>query len=92
MAQHFRHGVAADIGVLEHEGVARMIAERLDALKQLVVGRRARAVFELAHALVEQRDQVFDAVGHRRVGGVAGVLGSRLLGQALRSLAPLSCR
>ena len=30
MAEHLRHGVAADSGVLEHEGVARMIAEGLD--------------------------------------------------------------
>ena len=33
VAQNFRHGVAADSGVLEHEGVARVVAEGLDALR-----------------------------------------------------------
>ena len=55
VAEDFRHGVAADIGVLEHEGVARMIAERLDASDQLVKDDARDAIFELAHALVEQR-------------------------------------
>ena len=31
-----------------------------------------RAVLELAHAVVDQRHDVGDAVGHRRIGGVAG--------------------
>ena len=80
-AKNFGHGVAADIGVLEHEGVARMIAEGLNASDQLVIDHARVAVFQLAHALIEQVDQVLDAVGHRRVGGEAGVAWIALLGQ-----------
>ena len=57
-AQDFRHGVAADIGVLEHEGVTRIVADGFDARDQLVIDHARRAVFELAHALVDQRDQI----------------------------------
>ena len=49
--------------------------------KQLVVDRRARAVLELAHALVDHGDQILDAVGHRRVDAVADALGVLLLRQ-----------
>ena len=80
VAHHLGHGVAADRGVLEHEAVARVIAERFDAVEQLVVDRRARAVLELAHPVVDDGDEVFDAVGHRRVDAVAGGLGVFLLG------------
>ena len=55
LADRFRHRVAADIGVLEHEGVARVVADRLDARHQLVVVHARRAVLELAHALVDHR-------------------------------------
>ena len=75
MADHFRHGVAADIGVVEHEGVARIVAHGLDPRNQLVIDDARRAVLELAHALVDQRDQVDQPVGHRGVGGVADRLG-----------------
>ncbi len=71
MADHFGHGVAADIGVVEHEGVARIVAHGLDARDQLVIDDARGAVLELAHALVDQRDQVDQAVGHRRIDGVA---------------------
>ncbi len=71
MADHFGHGVAADIGVVEHEGVARIVAHRVDARDQLVVDDARGAVLELAHALVDQRDQVDQAIGHRRIDGVA---------------------
>ena len=81
MAHHLGHGVAADGGVLEHEAVARMIAEGFDALEQLVVDRHARAVFELAHAVVDHRDEVFDPVGHRRIDAVAHIAGVLLLHQ-----------
>ena len=81
LAEDLRHRVAADVGVLEHEGVARMIAEGLNAADQLVIDDRARAVLELAHALVEQIDEIFDAVGHRRVGGKSGIARVALLGQ-----------
>ncbi len=81
MADDFGHRVAADIGVLEHEGVARVIAEGLHAPDQLVIGHARVAVFQFAHALVEQRDQVFDAVGHRRVGGEADVARIAAFGQ-----------
>ncbi len=50
-----------------------MIAEGLHAADQPVIGHARIAVFQLTHALVEQRDQVLDAVGHRRVGGEADV-------------------
>ncbi len=73
MADDLRHGVAADVGVLEHEGVARVIAEGLHAPDQPVVDHARVAVLQLAHALVEQRDQVLDAVGHRRVSGEADI-------------------
>ena len=38
LAQDLRHGVAADIGVLEHEGVARVVADGLDARDEPVIG------------------------------------------------------
>ena len=75
MADHFRHGVAADIGVVEHEGVARIVAHGLDARDQLVIDDARRAVFQLAHAFVDQRDQIDQAIGHRRIDGVADRLG-----------------
>ena len=75
MADHFRHGVAADIGVVEHEGVARIVAHGFDARDQLVIDDARRAVLQLAHALVDQRDQVDQAIGHRRIDGVADRLG-----------------
>ena len=71
----FRHGVAADIGVVEHEGVARIVAHGLDARNQLVIDDARGAVLELAHALVDQRDQIDQAIGHRRIDGVADRLG-----------------
>mgnify|MGYP003693554559 CR=1 FL=1 len=75
MADHFRHGVAADIGVVEHEGVARIVAHGLDARDQLVIDDARGAVLQLAHALVDQRDQIDQPVGHRRIDGVADRLG-----------------
>ncbi len=72
-ADDFRHRVAADIRALEHEGVARMIAEGLNPRHQAVDRHALGAVLQLAHTLVEQIDQVLDAVGHRRVGGKADV-------------------
>ncbi len=75
MADHFGHGVAADIGVVEHEGVARIVAHGLDPRNQLVIDDAGRAVFQLAHALVDQRDQVDEAIGHGGVDGVADRLG-----------------
>ena len=58
-----------------------MIAEGFDALEQLVVDRRAGAVLKLAHPVVDDGDEVFDAVGHRRVDAVAGGLGVFLFRQ-----------
>ena len=37
LADDLDHGVAADIGVVEHEGVARVLADRLDARDQPAV-------------------------------------------------------
>ena len=58
-----------------------MIAESLNARDQLVIDNARGAVLKLAHALVEEIDQVLDAVGHRRVGGEAGVARIFPLGQ-----------
>ncbi len=44
-----------------------MIAERLDALQQLVVDGGAGTVFEPAHPLVDQRGEIFNAIWHGRV-------------------------
>ena len=74
IADHFRHGVAADIGVVEHEGVARVVAHGFDARDQLVIDDARGAVLELAHPLVDQRDQIDQPVRHRRIGGVAAGL------------------
>jgi len=71
MADDFRHGVATDIGVVEHEGVAGVVAHGLDARNQLVIDDARGAVLELAHPFIDQRDQIDQAVGHRRVDGVA---------------------
>ena len=79
MADDFGHGVAADIGVVEHEGVARIVAHGLDARDQLVIDDARGAVFELAHALVDQGNQVDQAIGHRRVDGIADRLGVEAL-------------
>ena len=57
-----------------------MIADRLNPRNQLVIDHSGRAVFQLAHLLVEERDQVFDAIGHRRIRGEAGIAGIALLG------------
>ena len=37
VADDFRHGIAADIGVIEHECVARIVAHGIDARNQLVI-------------------------------------------------------
>jgi hypothetical protein len=37
VADDFGHGIAADIGVIEHEGVARIVAHGIDAGNQLVI-------------------------------------------------------
>jgi len=75
VADDFRHGVAADVGVVEHERVARIVAHGLDARNQLVIDDARRAVLELAHAFVDQRNQVDQAIGNRGVDGIADHLG-----------------
>ena len=57
-----------------------MVAEGLNPPDQLVIDHARGAIFQLAHALVEQVDQVFDPVGHRRVSGEAAVARIALLG------------
>ena len=74
LAQRLAHRVAADVRVVEHEGVARIVAHRFDARDQLVIDHARGAVLELAHALVDQRDQVGEAIRHRGVDRVAGGL------------------
>src|ERR1700733_14003611 len=75
VADDFRHGVAADIGVVEHEGVTRIVAHGLDARNQLVIDDARGAVFQFAHALVDQRNQIDQPIGHRGIDGVADRLG-----------------
>ena len=57
-----------------------MIAEGLNPADQLVIDHARGAIFQLAHALVEQVDEILDAVGHRRIGGEAGVARIAFLG------------
>ena len=76
LAQDVDHGVAADGVVVEDEGVARVLAHRLDARDQPAVLAGDRAVLELAHARFGDRDQLVHAVGHRRVDGVAAAFGA----------------
>ncbi|OIQ64825.1 hypothetical protein GALL_536240 [mine drainage metagenome] len=71
MTDDFGHGIAADIGVVEHEGVTRVVAHGLDARDQLVIDDARGAVLEFAHTLVDQRNQVDQAIGHRGIEGVA---------------------
>src|SRR3984885_11597379 len=75
MADDFGHGIAADIGVIEHERVTRIVAHGLDARIQLVIDDARRAVLELAHPFVDQRNQVDQPIGNRRVDGIADRLG-----------------
>ena len=67
LGQHLDHGVAADVGVVEHEAVAQVLAHRLDARDEPRITRRIGAVLELAHALVDQVDEIGEQVGYRRV-------------------------
>ena len=48
VGQDVAHRVAADIGVFEHEGVARVGAQVLDPRQQPMVVHAHRAVFKLA--------------------------------------------
>ena len=73
IGEDLAHRVAADIGVLEHERVTRVVAQPVDAGEQVMVAHARGAVLELAHALVDQRDEVLHRVGNRRVDGEAGV-------------------
>jgi len=63
------------------KGEARIVADGLDARDQPVIRHAGRAVLELAHALVEQRDHVRQPIRHRRVDGIATGLGVDLLDQ-----------
>jgi hypothetical protein len=74
-ADNLGHGVSADVSVVEHEGVAGIVAHGFDARDQLVVDDTRRAVFQSAHALVDQRHHVDQSIGHRRVGREADALG-----------------
>jgi hypothetical protein len=75
MADDLCHGVAADIGVVEHESVARIVAHGFDARDQLVIDDTRGAVFQFAHALVDQRNQVDQPIRHRRIDGIADRFG-----------------
>ena len=79
MAEQADHGVAADARILEHEGVARIVLDGLDPHHQAMIVHARRAVLELAHALVDQRQQVLQQIGHRRIDRVASALGVALL-------------
>ena len=58
-----------------------MVAEGLNPPDQLVIDHARTAVLQLAHAVVEQVDEILDAVGHRRVGGETGVARVALLAE-----------
>ncbi len=75
LAQRLAHRVAADVRVVEHEGVARIDAHRFDALHQLVIDHARGTVLEFAHALVDQCDEVGEPIGHRRIARVTRGLG-----------------
>ena len=74
LPEHGRHRVAADIGVLKHEAVARVVADGFDPRHQPVVDHAGGAVFQLAHAVVDQRHEIVDHVGRRRIDGEARAL------------------
>src|SRR5437660_1584177 len=63
---------ADDVRAGGHEAVPRIVARGLDARDQAMILRPPRAVFQFAHALVDQADQVLEPIGHRRVDGDAG--------------------
>ena len=73
IGEDLAHRIAADIRVLEHERVARVIAQPVDAGEQVMVAHARGTVLELAHALVDQRDEVLHRVGNRRVDGESGI-------------------
>ena len=73
-AEHLRHAVV-DGERAEHEGVAAVLRDGIDARAQLAVGRKVALVLELAHALVDEAGEVGDAIGDGRVDGEAGLLG-----------------
>jgi hypothetical protein len=75
MADDLRHGVAADIGVVEHERITRVVAHGFDARDQLVIDDARRAVLELAHPFVDQRNQIDQTIGHGRIRRIAVGLG-----------------
>jgi len=67
---------AADIGVIEHEGVARVVAHGLDARNQLVIDDARGVGFPACPcARRYQRNQIDQAIGYRRIDGVADRLG-----------------
>src|ERR1700678_2183237 len=73
-AMRNRRQIAADIGVFEHEIVARVIAHRFDAHDQLEILHARRAILELAQAVIDKRNQIGETIGNRRVDGEAGIL------------------
>ena len=58
----------------KHELIARVVDDRLDARLQPPEHRAVVAAVELAELLVDHREDVVDAVGDRRIDGVAAVL------------------
>ena len=48
----------------EHEGVAAVLRNVVDAALQVAIGRQILFVFELTHALVDEARQIGNAVGH----------------------------
>ncbi len=77
--QDLAHRVAADVGVLEHEGVVRIVADGLDPRHQPVIVHASTAVLQPAHALVDLCHEILDRVGDGRVDAVGGAAGDLAL-------------
>ena len=81
-----RHRVAADIGILEHEGVTRVVADCFDAGNQFVIVHARRSVLELTHPLVDHRNQVREPIRNRSIDRITDALPSVIFGRSARPL------
>ncbi len=84
--QHLGHAVV-DRDRSEHERIASVLRQRLDAGLDLAIGREVLAVLELAHALVDEMSEIGNAIGNRRVDRIAAAV-ETALAQALRLARP----
>ena len=68
--ENLRHAVE-DGQRSEHEGVPAILRDRFDAVLEAAIGREILLVLELAHALVDERKKIGNAIGNRRIDGAA---------------------